>query len=97
MLNGKIIENEPPKEPFSHYLHIVQRSNDPVLQKAIQDEAIKATKLFELLYKKIILRKGPVKLSSDRLSVKNLQLRGLNSLFPALTASTLGFCYIHGT
>lgn len=52
MLNGKIIDGESPKEPFSHYFHIVQRSDDPILQKAIQDEIIKSTELYEELFNK---------------------------------------------
>jgi len=52
MLNGKTIEGEPSKEPFSHYFRIVQRSDDPVLQQAIQDEIIEATELYEELFNK---------------------------------------------
>ena len=52
ILNGKIIEGEPPEEPFTIYFHFVAREDDPILQQNIRDEADRAHDTYMKVYPK---------------------------------------------
>ena len=50
ILRGKLVDGEPPAEPFTYSYHILKRSEDHELQKSILYEQERATKLFQKLY-----------------------------------------------